>query len=256
MKLQWVLVALASASMSAATDHNNLDKERPLRFEDAYSIAFGSIEWQSGLRLDTFNSARPTYNLRSELQWGFAKNKDLSVGFEPSYGARGSALSNGPIEISYFEGLRREIDNSPAVGYRVEVSLPGQSGQRGIKTHLRGVLTKTATQYSKLHLNLDYNNDSSPGVNEKANSFGAILAYSVPVGYPRSFTQTLLAEVGIEESKLVGSGPTGWIGVGMRRQLSVSGVLDIGIQSDLFSGSGNGNARSPFRFNIGYSLNF
>lgn len=256
MKVLGIPTAVLVASMCQATDHNNLEKERPLRFDDAYSIAFGSIEWQSGFRFDTFNSARPTYNFRSEIQWGFAKNKDISIGFEPSYGANARGFSNGPIEVSYFDGLRREIDNAPALGYRVEVSLPGQSGQRGVKTHLRGVLTKTAGQYSKLHLNLDFNNDSAPNAGERSYSAGGILGFSTPLGYPRSFNQTLLAEIGLTESVTHGSGPTGWFGIGIRRQMTPTEVFDIGIQTDLFAPSTASAPRSPLRFNVGYSRNF
>lgn len=249
-------MVIGSTSLSIATDHNNLEKERPLRFDDAYSIAFGSIEWQSGFRVATFSSERPTYNLRTEIQWGFSKNKDISVGFEPSYGQSEGGFSNGPIEISYFENLRREINNSPAIGYRIEASFPGESGQRGIKTRLRGILSRTAGQYSKLHLNLDFSNNSSPSLGERSNVAEAILGFSTPIGYPRTFNQTFLAELGLAESETKGAGPTGWLGIGMRRQLSATEVFDIGIQGDLFAPLTTGVSQSPFRLNVGYSRNF
>ncbi len=73
------------ASNALATDHNNIEKDRPLRCDDAYSIASGAVEWQNGFRLDTFSRLRPTYTFRSEIPRGFATNKDLSIGFEPLF---------------------------------------------------------------------------------------------------------------------------------------------------------------------------
>ncbi|MFX8696415.1 hypothetical protein ABTM58_20400, partial [Acinetobacter baumannii] len=75
MKRLLILTGIALAGSALATDHNNIEKDRPLRFDDAYSIAYRSLEFQNGFRLDTFNRGRPVYNFRSELQYGFAKNK-------------------------------------------------------------------------------------------------------------------------------------------------------------------------------------
>ena len=257
MKYRFATIAIVTAlvgSAMAQSDHNNVDKERPLRFDDAYSIAYRSLELQNGFRLDTFNRARPLYNFRSELQYGFAKNKDISLGLESSYNAADGKTRLNVAEFSYFEGLRREIGNAPALGYRVDVGLPVDGTRRGSETRLRGILTKSLHQYDKIHLNFDVNYSSAPNIGERSTTLGAILGYSSPVGYPRHFNTTMLAEFGVEQSKLDAGGVNGLVGIGMRKQVSTTAVIDFGLQSDVFSAKGN--SRSPVRLTFGYSFNF
>lgn len=254
MKRLLILTGIALAGSALATDHNNIEKDRPLRFDDAYSIAYRSLEFQNGFRLDTFNRGRPVYNFRSELQYGFAKNKDFSIGLEPSYSAADGKTRLSVGEFSYFEGLRREIGNAPALGYRVDVGLPLDGTRRGVETRFRGVLTKSLHQYDKIHLNLDVNYATAPDAGERSTTVGGILGYSSPVGYPRHFNTTFLAEFGVEQSKLDAGGVNGWIGIGMRKQVSTTAVFDFGLQSDIFSAKGN--SRSPVRLTLGYSFNF
>ena len=252
---QLVAVAgFAFAGMVMATDHNNIEGGRPLRFDDAYSIAYRSLEFQNGFRLDTFNRERPVYNLRSELQFGFAKNRDVSVGLEPSYDTGDGKTRANLAEIGYFEGVRREIGDAPAFGYRVDVGLPLDKTRRGVQTRLRGVLTKTVNQYDKVHLNVDLDYDSAPVGGERSTTLGAIVGYSAPLGYPRHFNTTLLAEFGVEQSKLDAGGVYGWVGVGIRKQVTTTSVFDIGLQSDVFTA--RGMSRSPVRLSVGYSYNF
>jgi hypothetical protein len=81
-----------------------------------------------------------------------------------------------------------------------------------------------------------------------------VLGYSTPLGYPRRFDQTLVADFAVQQSKNQGEGYVGSVGLGLRRQVSPQSVFDIGIMSDLFSTKGA--ERSPFRLAIGYSVSF
>lgn len=250
----FAITALALVGSGAwASDHNNLDKERPLRFEDAYSIAYRSYELQNGLRLDTFRRGKPVYNFRSELQHGFAKNKDISIGFEPSYSTDSGRVTGNVVEFSYFEGVAREIGNNPAIGYRVDVGLP-VSGRPGLQFRARGILTKTAAHYDKLHLNVDLNHSTARVAGERSTTVGAVIGYSRPLGYPRRFNQTLLAEIGVEQSRTNRGRLNSWVGVGLRKQLSATAVLDFGVQGDL--SKDRGDTKSPARVSVGYSINF
>jgi hypothetical protein len=241
------------SGLAIASDHNNVDKERPLRFDDAYSIAYRSFEFQNGFRLDTFNQSRPVYNFRSELQYGLAKNKDISIGLEPFVSSDSGKLIGNVVELSYFEGITREIGNSPAYGYRVDAGLP-VSGGTGIEFRLRGILTKSLNHYDKVHLNLDYYQSISRPSSDRRQRMGAILGYSNPIGYPKSFSQTFLAEFGIEQSAEPGSGFNSWIGLGIRRQHSTVGVLDFGIHVDIQRAYVD--QLSSIRLTLGYSFNF
>ncbi|MEI7575659.1 MAG: hypothetical protein WCK51_02115 [Armatimonadota bacterium] len=248
-----ICVSLLGSATAFGSDHNNIDKERPLRFDDAYSIAYRSFEFQSGFRLDTFNRERPVYNFRTEVQYGFAKNKDFSIGLEPFVSNQSGKLIGNVLELSYFEGVSREIGNNPAFGYRIDAGLP-VSGGNGTEFRVRGILTKTVSHYDRLHLNVDFYNSTSGLSSERSKRIGFILGYSNPVGYPTSFDQTFLAELGFEQGRLTGSGYNSWVGLGIRRQLSATGVLDLGVQLDL-QGAGS-EPLSPFRLSVGYSKSF
>lgn len=251
------LVCFATLSLSVlgvASDHNNIEAGRPLRFDDAYSIAFPERAFEFGLSLDTFRRRAPSYGSKAEFKYGFAKNQDIAIAFEPHYSGANRTFDAGNVELSYFHGLRREIDNAPALAYRVDVGLPTGRDAKGVDLRFRGIATKALGQYDKVHLNFDLNmmTDSRPG--ERRHTVGAILGYSSPLGYPKRFDQTLVAEFAIQQSKNQGEGYVGSVGLGLRRQIDARSVFDIGIASDVFSSQGSD--RSPFRLAIGYSLGF
>lgn len=77
-----LLALIALPTLAIASDHNNLDSDRPLRFEDAYSAAHGAREFQLGLASERFRSMQAPF----ELKWGYAMNRDFSVGIEPTIG--------------------------------------------------------------------------------------------------------------------------------------------------------------------------
>lgn len=242
------------ASLAFASDHNNIEAGRPLRFDDAYSIAFRERAFELGFSIDTFRRRGPTYGLKSEFKFGFAKNQDIGIAWEPSYSSSERRGDSGTIEIGFFHGVRREINNSPALGYRVDVGLPTGRDARGVDLRLRGVATRALGQYDKLHLNLDLNMMTAPDGGMRRHTVGAILGYSSPIGYPRHFDQTLVAEFGIQQSWTKGEGVVGTLGVGLRRQLDPQSVFDIGLSTDVFTT--RGAERSPFRLSFGFSRSF
>lgn len=254
MKTLLLISGLLLSSLAFASDHNNIEAGRPLRFDDAYSIAFRERAFEFGLSLDTFRRRGPTYGNKTEFKYGFAKNQDISVAFEPTYSSSERRGDIEHVEIGYFNGLLREIDDSPALAYRVDVGLPTGRGAKGLDLRFRGIATKALGQYDKVHLNLDLNMNTDPGPGERRHTVGTVLGYSKPLGYPRRFDQTLVADLAIRQSKNQGEGYVGSLGVGLRRQVSPRAVFDVGVMSDLFST--RGAERSPFRLAIGYSLSF
>ena len=208
-------------STAFASDHNNLEHSRPLILEDAYSIAFGEREFQAGFSLDSGRGKRPVYGLRSEFQYGFAKNQDLTVSFDSQFPHAGTAY-----ELSYFRNLSRELEHTPAFGYRVGFE------QQGSQTRSQLVLaaTKAWHQYDKVHVNLGLDSTASPRF---------VLGYSSPVGYPKHFDTTMLAEMIYQNN--VGS-----VGVGLRRQINSQAVIDLGLQ----------HQSGVVRLVAGYSIGF
>ncbi|MBL8059418.1 MAG: hypothetical protein JNK63_01740 [Chthonomonas sp.] len=249
MKVLMVLPLALAGAFAHASDHNNIEAGRPLSFDDAYSIAYGERALELGFSIDTFRRRGPDYGLKAEYKVGFAKNQDLAIAFHPhSSGGRGDF---GDVEIGYFHGVRREVGNAPALGYRVDVALPTGRDSRGVDVHLRGVATKALRQYDKVHLNLDLSVPTDPAPGERSLALGAVLGYSTPLGYPRSFDQTLVAEFALNQSPTKGEGPMGSIGLGLRKQMSPRAVFDVGLSTDLF-----GPDRTALRFAAGYSVSF
>lgn len=254
MKRLAVLGILTVPYLSAASDHNNVDKGRPLRFDDAYSIAYRERAFEFGLTLDTFRRRAPSYGAKAEFKYGFAKNQDIGIAFEPHYNGADRELDAGNLELSYFNGLQREIGEAPALAYRVDVGLPTGLDAKGLDLRFRGIATKALGQYDKLHLNLDLNMVTDSGPGERRHTLGAVLGYTSPLGYPKRFDQTLLAEFAVQQSRMLGEGYVGTVGLGLRRQIDPRSVFDIGIESDIFST--RGATKSPFRLAIGYSIGF
>jgi hypothetical protein len=203
------------STIAFANDHNNFERGRPLSFDDAYSIAFGEREFESG-----FNSTSGRLDFSSSFGFGFAKNQDISVGFDPS---RGSSTIG---EFSYFRNVTREIGDAPAFGFRVTSN--SAAGQRASE-QLRLIATKAWHQYDKLHVNLNL---------DTLQSTGFILGYSTPLGYPKKFDQSFLAEVAYQQKQAS-------VGVGLRRQISAQSVLDFGVK-----------AGRQARFTLGYTIGF
>lgn len=201
MKALVCLVGLLAFRAVFANDHNNLEHGRPLLFDDAYSIAFGEREFQFGL-----NSSSGKLGLMSSLAYGFAKNQEFSIGFDAAQG------SSNVGEFSYFRNVSREFEHAPALGFRVTANVT--RGSRP-STQFRLVATKAWHQYDKVHLNLDFETNLSPG---------AILGYSTPLGYPKKFDQTLVSEISLRSGQAS-------FGVGIRRQLDPRSVLDFGVRS-------------------------
>jgi hypothetical protein len=220
------IFGLALAGQAFASDHNNLEHQRPLLIEDAYSIAFGEREFQTGLSLSSFRNARPRYGYRSEFQYGFAKNQDISVAFDTPFGT-----GQDGYELSYFRNIQREVDDQPAFGIRL--GYERQGGQNSIHGAL--ALTKAWHQYDKLHFNLRLDTLQTPGF---------VFGYSSPLGYPKSFDKTMLAEISYQ-------GGSTSIGIGLRKQLNAQAVLDAGLQLGVA-----GASQSPIRLVVGYSIGF
>lgn len=221
-------------------------------------MAFHERSLEFGFGLSAFQNRSTQYEFRNEFKYGFAPNRDFSVSFSPTVGGGTNSTSNklnaNNVELSYFQGLQRETQNSPALAFRVDAGLPTGTGARGVDLRMRGILTKTVNQYDRFHVNVDFNLATEPILGQRRSTIDAIFGYSKPVGYPTKFDQTMVAEFALTQGKTNGQGYTGTLGVGLRRQVSVRSVFDIGLESDIFSPTGG--PKSPIRAVFGYSIGF
>lgn len=248
---------LALISPVAANDHNNLDADRPLSFEDAESLGFGeqSIEFGGSVLFSENRSIGGEFDL--EYLNGVILNGHVIIGIDPKVGGRVDSEDTdfdiGNLSIGFFYNFNREYDNVPAFAIRADAGLPTGNDARGVDFRLRGIASKTVGQYDRIHLNLDLEVKTDTDSEDRSVIPGVILGYSTPIGYPRQFDRTFLAELGVIASENVNGGIVIRTGVGLRQQIGRQDVLDFGISGDIATGS-EGN--SQLKLTIGYSFGF
>jgi hypothetical protein len=252
------LLALAALSSALAGDHNNVDAGRPLSFDDAESIAYRERAVEFGVGLG-FPRRRPV-GLEAELEflYGFRLNSHVSLGVTPSIGGRTESAETsfdaGDVRLGLFHNFNREHGSTPAFALRGDVFLPTGRDSRGVGFRLRGIMSRTARQYDRFHLNLDLAGETSAAPGERDLNWGATLGYTRPLGYPRRFDLTGLADLAVQSGPDRGTGPVVSAGVGLRRQVGVRSVLDLGLRADL--ATFDGAPRERLRLVAGYSVGY
>jgi len=256
----WVCASLAvlgGAAPAGAADHNNVDAHRPLSFDDADSLAFREQAFELGLNL-AWPRKRPLgLGMDFEYLYGFAMNSHASLGFEPSTGGRAgdpdTGFDLGSVALGLFHNFNREHRGAPAFSVRGDAYFPTGREAKGVAFRLRGIASRQAG-YGRLHLNVDLNGNPGARKEERQIHPGVVLGYSRPIGYPVHFHTTGLAELSVRAGEDRGTGPVIGVGVGMRRQVGVRSVLDVGLQSDV--AASRGAPRDHLRLVVGYSTGF
>ncbi len=245
----------AFAPAARAVDHNNIDAGRPLDFDDAQAIAYRERALDVGGALDVSSGGDVNAAGALEFLSGFAPNTHFSVGIDPQYGRAQNGnrrFDNGDLSVGVLHNFNREYGNVPALGARVDAFLPTGRDSSGVDFRLRGIASRQFQQYARLHLNIDLGLNNSASNGERKYLPGAIVGYSKPIGYPTSFNRTLLAQVALRANPKRGQSGIFNVGIGMRQQVTVDSVFDIGFKSDLTGGRG----RSALKFIAGYSKQF
>lgn len=243
------------ADRSVAVDHNNIDANRPLNFDDADSIGFREQALDLGAALTIPEGESVGGEFEIEYLYGFARNTHLNIGIDPSIESEDdeTEFSIGDLSVGVLHNFNREYNNTPAFALRGDVGFPTGNDSEGVDFRLRGIASKTVGQYNRFHLNLDANFTTNTDNDERDFIPGIILGYSRPIGYPTNFTRTLLAEVGVRSSEVEDDGAVVSLGVGLRQQIGYQSVLDLGIQGDIAGEEGESN---ELRLVAGYSFAF
>ncbi|BAU65005.1 unknown protein [Stanieria sp. NIES-3757] len=250
-----IALVFSVANRSLAVDHNNIDANRPLNFDDAESIGFREQALDLGAALTIPEGKSVGGEFEIEYLYGFAPNTHFNIGIDPSIEEDNdeTEFNIGDLSVGVLHNFNREYNNTPAFALRGDVAFPTGNDSEGVDFRLRGIASKTVGQYNRLHLNLDANFATATEDEERSFVPGIILGYSRPIGYPEAFTRTFLAEVGVKASEVENDGAVVSLGVGMRQQIGYQSVLDLGIQGDLAGESGDSN---ELRLVAGYSFAF
>ena len=236
----WVAaLVLWMALPASAVDHNNVDAHRPLTFDDAEAVAYREQALEFGLGLGWPKGSSVGLGMEAEYIYGFALNSHVSLGLEPSVGGRAgeesTAFDVGDVSIGLFHNFNREYDNTPAFSLRGDLFFPTGRDSKGIGYRLRGIMSRHAGQYGRLHVNVDLNGNPDAPPGERTFHPGLVFGYTRPLGYPTEFSTTGLAELAVQAGAESGTGPVISAGVGVRKQVGVRSVLDVGLRSDIAS---------------------
>ncbi|HEY9849123.1 MAG TPA: hypothetical protein V6D28_06675 [Leptolyngbyaceae cyanobacterium] len=248
---------MSGTTKARAGDHNNIDANRPLSFDDAESIGYREQAIEMGASLLLPRDGDVGGELEIEYVYGFARNTHFHIGINPSIGGsadtKDTRFDPGNVSVGIFHNFNREYNNTPAFAVRADAHLPTGRDASGVDLRLRGIASKTVGQYDRLHLNLDLNVKIDADSDERAFVPGVVLGYSRPLGYPRRFDRTFVAEVGVRGGEHKGDGAIASAGVGLRQQVGYQSVVDIGLQTDFAGDEGD---RSQLRLTAGYSFSF
>lgn len=232
-----LFLGLGITTTAIASDHNNIDAGHPLSFDDAESIAFGEQAFEFSAKT-IFPEGQPVGGEFSiEYLNGFALNSHFSVEVDGSVGGRVETDSTefelDAVYGTIFHNFNREYNNIPAFSLRGDVGVPTANDSQGLDFRLRGIASKTLGQYNRFSLNLDLDGQTETETGERSLVPGFILGYTRPLGYPRRFDQTFLAEIGLRMSEKIDNGAIILTGIGLRRQIGYQRVLDMGLEGDI-----------------------
>jgi hypothetical protein len=233
-----VTLAAACVLPANAVDHNNIDAGRPLDFDDADAVAYREKALEFGAALSKSHPSGTALEGAAEFLYGFAPNSHFSLDFHPQLEHKNgtSRFDAGDVGIGVFHNFNREFGNTPALSLRADASLPTGRDARGVDLRLRGIASRQFRQYGRLHLNFDWNINHSPRAGERHTLPGVIFGYSQPLGYPTKFDRTLVAQAGYRAHADKGQKGITTLGIGLRQQIGVQSVFDIGLKSEVSGG--------------------
>jgi hypothetical protein len=161
------VLLLVAAPAAAQKDYYNLDKNRPVRIEDAYATERYALEVKvAPLRLERERGGVYHWGFDPEIAYGILPRTSIEVGFPfavvdggPEAG-RTSGLSG--IELSLFHNLNAETRTLPALGLRGDVVLPvgTLSGDRAFPA-VTGIATRSYP-WARFHANAQYTFGAAP----------------------------------------------------------------------------------------------
>lgn len=259
MRQLFLLGALAAVCLGApqarAVDHNNIDAGRPLDFDDADSIAYREKTLEVGATLAKPKNGGTSLTGAIEYLQGIAPNTHLSLDFDPAYVSEDGEKRRfdvGDVGIGLFHNFNREVGGTPALALRADAYLPTGRDSSGLDYRLRAIASKQGRQYDRLHLNLDLNVNNAAGSGQRRTQPGIVLGYSKPLGYPTRFARTLVAQIGTRANEERGQSAVTTLGFGLRQQVGIRSVFDVGIKTDVSGGQN----RDRFALVAGYSRQF
>jgi hypothetical protein len=231
-------VLLPPERAAAQKDFYNLDKNRPVRIEDAYATERYALEVKvAPLRLERGRGGVYTWGFDPEVAYGILPRTSVEVGFPLAFtdgGVAGWTSGLVGIELSALHNLNAETRTLPALGLRADVTLPagGLAADRAYPA-LTAIATRTF-HWARFHVNAQYTFGSAPeeGDAAAATSPHGESRWLAGVAVDRSFplsSMLLIADV-FASQPLHAADRVEWnVGGGVRYQLNPYLALDAGL---------------------------
>ncbi len=217
-----------AAPAAAQTDFFNLDKDRPLRVEDALAGKLRGLELKvSPFDFSRLGTGRWELVPQAELKIGVLPGVELSAGVHPTVRrALGETeTAAGSAELSVLANLWNEGPRLPAAGIRLTGHLPfdrGDDAHHGSYAEVRGILTRSLGGPFRAHLNAAALVGDAP----EQGWVGGALDWVLPFRHTLLLAETWRNVVDEGEATL-------HAGAGFRTQLSPTLALDAGAGRNL-----------------------
>jgi hypothetical protein len=241
------------ATPARAVDHNNLDEGRPLRLEDAYPIAYGELAAETGVRFNLNRRTDDRFAFPLEVLYGAYWNLQVGVGSTPATEPRtiDEPEKSGDLRTFALYNFNQETLRLPAFAMKLNLDFPSGVRSQGVDTELKGIVTRSFAQF-RTHLNVGYEFIGAASEGGRNSRYEIVCGAQYPIGYPRHFDTTLLADIFTQQAVRSGeSNPTG-LEVGIRRQIAPLIVVDGGMGTE-FAGP---TERARFFTTLGISVGF
>jgi hypothetical protein len=248
-----LLAVLGSACGAAAIDHKNLDEGRPVRLEDAYTIAHGEIAIEAGAGFALVRHGADRGLFPVELLYGPLPNLQISVGtaFSTNPHEVDEPPKSGDLRLTALYNFNQETLALPAFAAKLALDAPTGIDAHGFGVAPKAIVTKSIERLS-VHLNAAYEFLTDSRHDERDGRYELALGASYPVGAPRFTRATLVGDVFADQSSRRGEPTTVGAEIGVRYQLTPRLVWDAGVGTE-FAGPAR---RSAFTFTTGLSFGF
>lgn len=238
---------LSNSLLVHAADHRNLEENHPTRIEDAYPIAYRSLEFQTRGGYERNGEFGKDIGFAEfELKWGALKNAHVVLGLPLQFGDEVEPDRNGDIVLEGLYNFNVETQTLPALSLKTEFSIPGGTDSQGLGFELMGIATKGWGK-NRFHLNAGYHRNSGAALDERTHLYRVGIAFDRPIDLDHLFVSDFF----VDQSELKGDELVYSFLVGVRKQINPWSVLNLGV------GHGFGSREAPdLIVTLGFQLNF
>jgi len=230
-------LALIASPAVAQTDYFNLDKNRPVRIEDAAATERYAFEVKvAPLRLERDPGGIYEWGFDPEIAYGILPRTNIEIGFPFAFtdGPEGVGRRSGltGIELSAFHNLNNETLRLPALALRGDVVLPvGRLSGERVQPAVTGIVTRSFRP-ARLHVNGQYTFGAEPAeTGADSDPHGAsrwLAGLAVDRAFPLE-AYLLVADV-YAAQPLRSEDPVEWnAGAGIRYQVNPYLAVDAGV---------------------------